>query len=211
MELLFSHLLEFVLAVLSGWKTLMAGVIFFAASLPNNLLSPKHREEVDRFVAPETRRRILLGLSGLCLFLACFQAWDSEHRDVRSLSDSQKTKLVAEFAKLKSITTYVVIAFTNGDHESGTYMQDFADAIRRAGLEPRYGFTSQDDRDQVGVIIALRDPKLPPPETELLRVALQSIGIEPKILGFPSAGFSVSGVDTFRPNIVLWVAERPLG
>jgi hypothetical protein len=128
----------------------------------------------------------------------------------RSLTDEQKRKLVNELAKLRSLTPYIVVAFTNGDSDSGAYVEGFRDAIRRAGLEPRTGFTSQDNTDQVGVIIALKDPTSPPPETEPLRAALHSIGIEPKILGFPSAGFSVSGPTTFHPDIVLWIAERPL-
>jgi hypothetical protein len=131
--------------------------------------------------------------------------------DQRSLGDDRKRKLVTEFAKLRSVTSYIVLSFTNGDGESGNYMQDFADATRRAGLEPRFGFTSQDNPDQIGVIIALKDPTSPPPETEPLRAALQSIGIEPKILGFPSGGFHIAGTDAMQhPDLVLWIAERPL-
>jgi hypothetical protein len=216
-----SSLLEFAMAVLVNWRTAIAAVVFAMFSFPNAVLSDKKRAEFDRKWPAEDRRKWLLRVSIAYIFVSCFLAWNEQHSKViwiaecasqehRCLTDEQKVKLKTEFAKLKPLTSYVVISYTNGDSESGPYMQDFADAIRRAGLEPRYGFTSQDNPDQVGVIIALKDPKSPPPETEPLRTALRAVGIEPKVLGFPSAGFSVSGPVTFKPDLVLWVAERPL-
>jgi hypothetical protein len=209
---LFSHFFEFILAVASAWKTLVAGVIFFAASLPNNLLSSNHREKLDRFAAPETRRKALLWIAGLCLFFACFQAWDSEHQDRRSLNDEQRREFGTELAKLKTLTPHLVLSLTNGDLQSEAYTLDFADAVRRVGLKTISATAIPDNQDQTGVIIAVKDPTSPPAETEPLRAALKSIGIEPKILGFPLSGFSVSGVDnaTFHPDIVLWIAPRPL-
>ena len=144
--------------------------------------------------------------------LADAQTQKRSEQDQRSLTDQQKRKLTTEFAKLRTLTSHLVLSLTNGDPESDNYTHNFADAVRRAGMEPLWGFALPDNPDQIGVIIALKDPHSPPPETEPLRAALQSIGLEPKILGFPSSGFSVSGVDftTFHPNIVLWIAPRPL-
>jgi hypothetical protein len=129
--------------------------------------------------------------------------------DHRHLTDGEKQKLGTELAKLRTVTTRLALSNTNGDTESDAYAHDFADVVRRAGMEPLWGFALPDDPDQIGVIIALKDLKTPPPETEPLRAALQSVGIEPKILGFPSGGFHVSGSQDFHPEIVLWVAPRP--
>jgi hypothetical protein len=136
---------------------------------------------------------------------------DVSQQDQRHLTDGEKRKLGTGLANLRTITTHLALSNTNGDLESDAYAHDFADAVRRAGMEPLWGFALPDSPDQLGVIIALKDPKSPPPETEPLRAALQSAGIEPKILGFPSGGFHVSGVEvTSQPNIVLWIAPRPL-
>jgi hypothetical protein len=208
--LLLSHLLEFALAVASAWKTLMAGAIFFGFSLPNNLLGQGQQDKLDQHVA---RRAVLRSISVLFVFLACFQAWEGEHQDRRSLTDLQKRNLGTELAKLRAQGTlkssYLGLAATNGDPESLDYGKDFADAVRRAGMEPRFGFPFPDDPEQVGVMLALRDPKSQPPETEPLRAALQSIGVEPKILGFPRSGISIEGRQDDLPNIVLWIGSRP--
>jgi hypothetical protein len=76
----FSHLVEFIIAVASAWKTLVASAIFFAASFPKNILSSERQDQIDKFISPETRRKGLVWISGLFLLFACFQAWESEHQ-----------------------------------------------------------------------------------------------------------------------------------
>jgi hypothetical protein len=217
-----SSVLEFALAVLGNLRTAIAAVVFAMFSYPNAILPDKWRQEYDRQWPVENRRKWLLQFSIGYIFVSCFLAWNDQHTKVikfaecsnpdhRCLTDEQKRQLTTELIKLKSITSKITLSITNGDAKSGPYVQDFASAIRTAGLGPIWGFTSPDNSDQVGVIIALKDPKLPPPGSEPLRTALRDIGIEPKILAFPSAGFSFSGVDisTFKPDMVLWVAEKP--
>jgi hypothetical protein len=195
-----------------GYITLWIGAILLA--LDGGLrLSPELRAKSPKFILGALWAflpLIFVILSGI--FFGA-NAWNASHgqqyvnqQDHRHLTDGEKRKLGTELAKLRTLTTHLTLSSTNGDPESEAYTHDFADAVRHAGMEPLWGFALPDDPDQIGVIIALKDPKSPPPETEPLRAALQSIGIEPKILGFPSGGFNGAG----SPNIVLWIAPRPL-
>jgi hypothetical protein len=92
-----AHLLEFISAVLTAWRTLIAGLIFFVASLPTNFLSAPARERIDRFIPPEIRRRGLKWVAGAFLFFACFQAWDTEHTARITAQNILPEDLVASF------------------------------------------------------------------------------------------------------------------
>jgi len=200
-----------------GYVTLWIAAIILA--IDGGLrLSPDVREKAPKFIRGATWAFLPLAF---VIFSGVFwisNAWNVNHSQQyanqqvhRSLTDEQKRRLGTELAKLRTLTSHLVLSSTNGDPESGSYAQDFADAVRRAGMEPLWGFALPEDPDQIGVIIALKDPKSPPAETEPLRAALQSIGLAPKILGFPSGGFHVSGAEaTSHPDIVLWIGPRPL-
>jgi hypothetical protein len=92
-----ADLLEFISAVLSAWRTLVAGLIFFVASLPTNFLSAPARERIDRLISPEFRRRGLKWVAGAFLFFACFQAWDTEHTARIAAQNIVPEDLVASF------------------------------------------------------------------------------------------------------------------
>jgi hypothetical protein len=221
MEDTISSVLEFAMAVLGNLRTAIAIVVFAMFSYPNAVLSNKLRQEYDRRWPVESRRKWLLLFSIGYIFVSCFLAWNDQHMKVikltecsspdhRCLTEDQQRELTAELVKSKHIMSKIALSITNGDAKSGPYVQDFASAIRTAGLGPIWGFTSPDNPDQTGVIIAVKDPKSQRPEAELLRAALRGIGIGPKTLPFPTAGFSFSGVpDNFKPDVVLWVAEKP--
>jgi fermentation-respiration switch protein FrsA (DUF1100 family) len=126
----------------------------------------------------------------------------------RRLSDDRKRLLAKALANLKDITPQLPVTFVNGDRESETYMHDFADAFRRAGIAPVFTWTSPDGPDQVGVFIALKDPKsqAQSPEVQGLRSALKEIGVDAPIISLPK-----TGIDGAPPaSIALYVAPRPL-
>jgi hypothetical protein len=76
MELSFlSRIFEFSIAFLWNWKALIAGAFFMSTLLPN-LLSEPNRERLDRTFPQEWRRKILVILAFLFLFISAFQAYD---------------------------------------------------------------------------------------------------------------------------------------
>jgi hypothetical protein len=125
----------------------------------------------------------------------------------RRLSDDRKNRLAREFAQLKPQLSKASVSFPNGDGEADVYMHDFADAFRRAGIEPLFTWTTPDGPDQVGVFVAVSDISSPPSLAAKLQDALKSVGIEADIIPFPKAG--ILGASDPRP-LALYVAPRPL-
>jgi hypothetical protein len=125
----------------------------------------------------------------------------------RRLSDDQMRRLVSEASKLRSAISAIPIAITNGDAETEGYAHDFADAFRRAGLQPQYTYTSPANSDETGVIICIKDINKPPGATERLRHALEEINVDPKILPCSPQRFANGYYDS---SIMLYIAPHPL-
>jgi hypothetical protein len=124
------------------------------------------------------------------------------------LTASQKRTLISEVAGMRTLMSTVIIAYTNGDHDTLALAQDFADVFKRVGIEPILAFTMPDNTDQSGVILCIKDLNKPPPETEELKAALKRVGIESKVRSFPNRGFARPEVE--QKQLVIWVAPAPL-
>jgi hypothetical protein len=125
----------------------------------------------------------------------------------RRLSDDRKSRLTRELAKLLPVISQMAVTNVNGDQESEIYMHDFADAFRRAGIEPIFTWTSPDGPDQVGVYIAVREGNARPPVAAMLQGALRTIGVDADIVPFPKA--KIVGAQEPGP-VAIYVAPRPL-
>jgi hypothetical protein len=161
-----------------------------------------------------TNGPFLMFLAG-CLWIAGSILWEyaSPRNEVttplvRHLSDDQKSRLMAEAGKVRQMIPSILVIHVNGDPESELYARDFIDTFRRAGITAAYGWTAPDGPDQVGVLIAVADPRTPPVATARLHDALKTIGIDANTIAYPKAGIGI-GDPSLHP-FALYVAPRPL-
>jgi hypothetical protein len=182
-----------------AWFGVMIGVLIMAANLSPSISGYNHLS-------------FILFAAGCLLIVASIIVDRASVRPIevpeRHLSDIQVNKLVNEATKLKPVVSDIFVAHVNGDRESETFAHEFADAFRRSGILPIYGWTNAPDGpDQVGVIIAVRDSSAVPYEATRLFDALRAVGIEGTIQPFPKSGLEPR--DQVK-NFAIYIAPRPL-
>ena len=126
----------------------------------------------------------------------------------RRLPDDQKNKLARELATLASLTKSLAVIDVNGDVETERLQHDFADALRRAGIAPLFGWTTPDGPDQVGIFVIVKNINAPPFIAAKLQEALKSINMTADIVPFPRVG--VEGAQLGNSEVAIYVAPRPL-
>jgi hypothetical protein len=144
-------------------------------------------------------------LSGLGFYLSIGD-------NIPHLTRNQKHVLLDEVAKMRTLMSSILIAFTNGDRATEPLAHDLGEIFNRSGISPWYVYASPDNRSQSGIILCIKDLNHPPPATEDLKSALRSANIHFEVSGFPRSGFSGSSSphDQADENLVLWVAPNPL-
>jgi hypothetical protein len=136
---------------------------------------------------------------------------EEDDRSILRLTLNQKRALLDEVARLRTLISSILIAFTNGDRATEQLAHDFGEVFTRSGISPWYVYARPDSRSQSGVILCIEDLNDPPPATEDLKGALRSAKIAFEVSGFSRSGFSgSSSPDGVNKNLVLWVAPNPL-
>ena len=127
---------HFTVAIISSWRSNGAAVIVFIFfSFPNAIIwGAELRKRIDSALPVERRQKLVLALSVLYLFFACFMAWNDEYLKANPPADVPSDEEVKVLNKLY-------------------------DALAKDGdavlLKARSTMTSQDDSTLLGVTEAI--------------------------------------------------------
>ena len=158
-----------------------------------------------------TRRDVVIACLVFATLLSSGLGFYVSRDTIPHLSESQKRTLLSSVTPIRTVITSVPVAITNNDAETEPLAHDIAAIFNRSGIEPIMYYTSPDNSDQTGIIICIKDLNKPPRETEPVKAAFSSSGIEFKVQRFPDRGFSGTIINPgVNQELVIWIAPAPI-
>jgi hypothetical protein len=194
--------------LLAGYaKWLLTGGPFLMDTLLKRY-RPDYAAKLDRFIAPELRRQLEIGVLIAAIFFAGFLTWRDEHNALivaeghrmisRRLSDSEKENLRRAFQDKNKEIPIILVQSISGV-EPGKYAFDFVEFFKSINLNAvsigREAIPYEDDA--VGLMVGLRDKDHPSDSAKAFISGLLGAGFQIRQVEYDRGGTNAPDFDLF--------------